>query len=169
MAETVPECVAFIFCLRQLLLHCRFYYVHTASGHSQWAAPAATGGFDHSPAAGGTTVRHWERWFSGDTQGHDVRLDADASSAALRATLGALDEPVFEGVIAAHSASTDSRSAPPAFGRTPPPVAAYFRPTVVLHGPGAHSALHSGPCRWPAALTVSSTCARHQVRKHQVP
>ena len=42
----------------------------------------------------------------------NVRLDAAASSAALRATLSALDEPVFEGVIAAHSASTGSRSAP---------------------------------------------------------
>ena len=57
-------------CRRQLLLHCSFYYVHTASGHSQWVAPAATGGFDHSPAAGGPTVRNWERWFFGDTQGH---------------------------------------------------------------------------------------------------
>ncbi len=48
-----------------------------------------------------------------------MRLDADASSAALRATLSALDEPVFEGVIAAHSASTDSRSAPPRIRESP--------------------------------------------------
>ena len=41
-----------------------------------------------------------------------ARLGADANSAALRATLSELDEPVFEGVIAAHSASTGSRSAP---------------------------------------------------------
>ncbi len=73
----------------------------------------------------------------------NVRLDAAASSAALRATLSALDEPVFEGVIAAHSASTGSRSAPPAFGRAPPLwLPCFRRPTVALHG--EHSALHSG-------------------------
>ncbi len=97
----------------------------------------------------------------------DVRLDADASSAALRATLGALDEPVFEGVIAAHSASTDSRSAPPACGstsacgcllptysRSPRPGGTFctaLRPLPVARGP------------------YSPPHARHQVRKHQVP
>ncbi len=129
-------------CRRQLLLHCSFYYVHTASGHSQWVAPAATGGFDHSPAAGAPLLVFGRGGSPGTSKGTlNVRLDADASSAALLATLSALDEPIFEGVIAAHSASTDSRSAPPAFGRAPPAVAAFFRPPVAFHW--ECSALHS--------------------------
>ena len=35
---------------RRLLLLCRFYYVHTASGRSQWVMPSATSASGHSPA-----------------------------------------------------------------------------------------------------------------------
>jgi hypothetical protein len=41
------------------LVHCRYYYVQTASGHSQWVAPSATAELDLSPAAGRSSESAW--------------------------------------------------------------------------------------------------------------